>query len=135
MRQERAHEQQGDHAHRQVDEEHQPPAAVLGQHAAERRADNIRQRERRTDEHQPAQPKLRVGEKIGDGGEHRADQDAAANPLQAARDHEEQHVGRHAAHDRRDGEEDDRGDQERLAAEQVAQAARRSGMVMTDVSM
>jgi len=58
---------------------------------------NVRQRKRRTDEDQPAQPELGVGKQIGDGGEHRADQNAAADTLQAARNHEEQHVAGHAA--------------------------------------
>ncbi|MGF6511523.1 hypothetical protein OKW26_007350 [Paraburkholderia sp. 32] len=115
MRQETPDEKQRQQPDRQIHIEHRAPAVVLREKTAERRADRIGDAERRAHQHLPAQPHDGIGEQIGNACERGADEHAAANALQPAREHEKQHaVGRPAQH-RGAGKHDDRRNHERLA--------------------
>ncbi len=123
MWQETPDEKQRQQTDGQIHIENRAPAVILREETAERRPDRVGNTERRTHQHLPAQAHDRVGKQIGNTGERGADQHAAADALQTAREHEEQHIVGRAAQHRGAREHDDRRDHKRLAPVVIAEPA------------
>ncbi|MNS85761.1 hypothetical protein D3C72_1196350 [compost metagenome] len=107
----------------QVDVEHRAPAVVLGQRAAQGRADGVGDAKGGTEHDLPPQPHMGIGEQVGDGREGGAHQHAAADALQRPRQHQREHGVGGAAQGRRQREQHDGRDHERLAAVIIAEPA------------
>ena len=112
--------QHRDDADRDVHLEHPPPAPVVGDPAAGRRADDRAQAEDGAEQTSETSA-LRGREQVADHGEHGREQHATEQALHAARDDELRHVLRESAQGGHDDEADHAHEQEGLSPEQVAE--------------
>ena len=113
---------QADDADRDVDEEDPVPAGVIGEQAADGRAEDERQPEHGAEQALVAAP-LGRAEQVTDDGQRDREQRAGTEALQAAEDDQLLHRLAQAGQGGADQEDGDPEHQERLAAEQVGQLA------------
>jgi len=111
----------GDDADRQVHIEHAAPAPVFGHEATQHRTDGVRNAESGGDHRHPTDTPRGIGEQVGNRRKGRADQHAAADTLQRARDDEFGHAARRAAQRRRCGKRYNRQQYKGLATIQITQ--------------
>src|SRR5437879_2123389 len=115
-------EEDRDQAHRQVDVEDPAPAPAVGDISAGRGTDDRREAEHGAEEAGETRPLARwkeIADDREDGGEEHAAEDALDGP----EGDELEHAVRLAAQRRGSDEADHAGEQERLAAEEIAELA------------
>ena len=105
-----------------VDIKDPPPGEIIGYQAADQRADDARQSKNGCDDPHVFSA-LIWREQIGHNGKHARYDNAAADALYAAKQDQPGHVRRSAAENRTDGEDKNTGQKNRLAADDVGQAA------------
>src|SRR5207253_11226601 len=116
------HHEHSDQPYRQVDVKDPSPAPGVGDVTARGRADDRRQAEHGAEQTGKPGP-LRRGKEVADYGEDGGEEHAAEDALDGAEGDQLQHAVRLAAQGGGDDEPDHAGEQEWLAAEQVAQLA------------